>query len=121
PYYPLDIVSEHHQRFFVAEMIREQVFLNTHEEIPYATTVVIVEFSEREEGKWFISADVVVERESQKGILIGKNGAMMKRIGRLARREIERFLDHPVFLELHVKVRDKWREKPEWLKRFGYQ
>ncbi len=121
PYYPLDIVSEQHQRFFVAEMIREQIFLNTHEEIPYATTVDIVEFSEREEGKWFISADVVVERESQKGILIGKHGTMMKRIGGLARQEIERFLDHPVFLDLHVKVRAKWREKAEWLKRFGYQ
>ena len=121
PYYPLDIVSEHHQRFFVAEIIREQVFLNTHEEIPYSTTVDIVEFAEREEGKWFISADLYVERDSQKGILIGKKGAMMKAIGRLARVDIERFLDHPVFLDLHVKVREKWREKPEWLKRLGYQ
>jgi GTP-binding protein Era len=120
PYYPTDIVSEHSERFFVSEIIREKVFLSCREEIPYATTVDIVEFKERTGGKWFISADIVVGRESQKGIVIGKKGAMLKEIGRLARQDAERFLGHTVFLELHVKVREKWREKEEWLKRLGY-
>jgi GTP-binding protein Era len=120
PYYPLDIVSEHSQRFFVAEIIREKIFLHYREEIPYSTTVDIVEFKEREEGKWFISADVVVERDSQKGILIGNKGSMLKKIGQMARKEVEEFLEHPVYLELHVKVRAKWREKDAWLKRLGY-
>jgi GTPase len=120
PYYPTDIVSEHSERFFVSEIIREKIFLSCREEIPYSTTVDIVEFKEREAGKWFVSADVIVERDSQKGIVIGKKGAMLKEIGRLARKEIESFVNHPVFLELHVKVREKWREKDEWLKRLGY-
>ena len=120
PYYPLDIVSEQHQRFFTGEIIREKIFLKCQEEVPYSTTVDIVEFKERESGKWFISADIYVERDSQKGILIGKKGAMLKEIGALARRDIERFLDHPVFLELHVKVREKWRDDPQWLERLGY-
>jgi GTP-binding protein Era len=120
PYYPTDIVSEHSQRFFVSEIIREKIFLMCHEEIPYSTTVDIVEFKEREEGKWFVSADVIVERDSQKGIVIGKKGAMLKEIGRQARQSIEGFVEHPVFLELHVRVREKWREKEEWIKRLGY-
>lgn len=121
PYYPLDILSEQNQRFFVAEMIREKIFMLTHEEVPYAASVEIVDFKEREEGKWFISANVIVERESQKGILIGKGGTRLKQIGRAARADIERHLEYPVFLELHVKVREKWREKEEWVKRFGYE
>jgi GTP-binding protein Era len=120
PFYPLDIVSDHQERFFVGEMIREKIFMKCQEEVPYATTVDIVEFKEREEGKWFISADIYVERDSQKGILIGRKGSMLKEIGLAARREIERFLDHPVFLDLHVKVREKWREDEAWLGRLGY-
>jgi GTPase len=120
PYYPLDIVSEQHQRFFVSEIVREKIFLKCREEIPYSTTVDVVEFKEREEGKWFISADIYVERESQKGILIGKKGAMLKEIGAQARKDMERFLNHPVFLELHVKVREKWRDDEKWLQRLGY-
>ncbi len=118
-YYPLDIVSEHNERFFVAEIVREKIFLKCREEVPYSTTVDIVEFKERDEGKWFISADVYVERDSQKAILIGKKGAMLKNIGQEARSDIERFLDHPVFLELHVKVRG-WRDDEQWLRRLGY-
>lgn len=120
PYYPLDIASEQSERFFVSEIIREKIFLRTHEEIPYSTTVDIQEFKERERGKWFISADIYVERESQKGILIGRQGAKLKEIGRLARKEIEDFLQHPVFLELHVKVREGWRGDDLWLRRLGY-
>ncbi len=121
PLYPTDIVSEQNERFFVAEIIREKVFVKCEEEIPYSTTVDIVEFKERAAGKWFISADVYVERDSQKGILIGKGGSMLKEIGRIARADIEEFLDHPVFLELHVKVREKWRDDPAWLQRLGYR
>jgi GTPase len=121
PYYPLDIVSEQNQRFFVSEIIREKIFLRTQEEIPYSTTVDVVDFKEREAGKWFVSADIYVERDSQKGILIGKKGAMLKEIGLLARREIEQFLEHPVYLELHVKVRENWRGDKTWLTRLGYK
>ncbi len=120
PLYPTDIVSEQNERFFVAEIIREKIFVKCEEEIPYSTTVDIVEFKERGARKWFISADVYVERDSQKGILIGKGGSMLKEIGRIARADIEQFLDHPVFLELHVKVREKWRDDPAWLSRLGY-
>jgi GTP-binding protein Era len=90
------------------------------EEVPYSTTVDVVEFKEREEGKTFVSAEIYVERESQKGILIGKQGAMLKTIGARARRDIEVFLGRPVFLDLHVKVRPQWREDASWLTRLGY-
>jgi len=121
PYYPDDIASDRQQRFFVAEIIREKIFLLTHDEIPYATSVDIADFKEREKGKWFISADIIVERDSQKGIVIGKGGAQLKKIGRQARADIEKFLEYPVFLDLHVKVREGWREKEEWVKRLGYR
>ncbi len=120
PFYPPDIVSEHSERFFVSEIVREKIFQTCHEEVPYATTVEVIEFKERASGKWYVSADITVERDSQKGILIGKKGAMLKEIGLRARRDVETFLGHGVFLELHVKVREKWREKEEWLKRLGY-
>ncbi|HUI64411.1 MAG TPA: GTPase Era [Bacteroidota bacterium] len=131
--YPADIVSEHNERFFVGEIIREKIFITCKEEIPYSTTVEVVEFAEREmQGggpsrgrpsapKWFISADIYVERPSQKGILIGKGGLMLKEIGRLARADIERFLDHRIYLELHVKVREHWREDKGWLQSRGYR
>lgn len=121
PYYPDDVASDRQERFFVAEIIREKIFFLTHDEIPYATSVDIVDFKEREKGKWFISADIIVERDSQKGIVIGKGGTQLKEIGRLARSEIEEFLQNPVFLDLHVKVREGWREKEEWVRRLGYR
>ena len=134
PLYPTDIVSEQNERFFVSEIIREKIFLRCQEEVPYSTTVDIVEFKEREpedapaggaahvrQPKWFISADIYVERDSQKGILIGKRGAMLKEIGALARRDVEKFLNHPVFLELRVKVREGWRDDATWLERLGYK
>ena len=120
PLYPTDIVSDHQERFFVAEIIREKIFMACQDEVPYSTTVDIVEFKERARGKWFISADVYVERDSQKGIMIGKGGTKLREIGSQARRDIETFLQKPVFLELHVKVREGWREQEEWLKRLGY-
>jgi GTP-binding protein Era len=121
PYYPPDIVSGQDERFFVSEIIREKIFEKYKQEIPYSTTVAIAEFKEREEGKTFISADIYVERDSQKGILIGKQGAALKQIGRWARKDIETFLQHTVFLELRVKVRKDWREDKEWLVRLGYK
>ncbi|HCV43948.1 MAG TPA: GTPase Era [Bacteroidetes bacterium] len=121
PFYPLDIVSEQSERFFVAEIIREKIFEKYQQEIPYSTTVDIAEFKEREAGKTFISADIYVERDSQKGILIGKGGEALKQIGRWARKDIETFLHHPVFLEMRVKVRADWREDKAWLARLGYK
>jgi GTPase len=121
PYYPTDIVSDQQERFFVAEIIREKIFQECAEEVPYATSVEVIEFKEQpDKKKWFVSAEIYVERDSQKGILIGKQGSMLKTIGAKSRRDIERFIDHPVFLDLHVKVREKWREDQQWLKRLGY-
>jgi len=121
PFYPLDVLSEHPERFFVGEIIREKIFQKYGQEIPYAAAVDITEFKEREEGKTFICADIYVERESQKGILIGKKGATLKQIGMWARKDIEKHLQHPVFLELHVKVRKAWREDGQALTQLGYR
>ncbi|MGH2567131.1 MAG: GTPase Era [Bacteroidota bacterium] len=120
PFYPTDIVSEHPERFFVAELIRERIFEQFRDEIPYSTAVAIREYREREERKTFIAADIIVERDSQKGILIGNKGEALRHVGQGARREIELFLGRPIFLELLVKVGEKWREDEGWLKRLGY-
>lgn len=120
PYYPTDIVSDQSERFFATEIIREKIFRQFRQEIPYSTTVEIVEFKEREKQKDFISAEVYVERDSQRGILIGKGGQALKEIGEEARKEIEAFLGRGVFLELHVKVQKDWRDDKIWLKRLGY-
>lgn len=120
PLYPPDIVSESPERFFVAELIREAIFRQFHEEVPYSTAVEIAEFKEREVGKTFINADIIVERSSQKGILIGAKGAALKKVGQSSRRSIEQFLQRPVFLELHVKVRERWRDNKGWLRKLGY-
>lgn len=121
PYYDTDIVSDAQERFFVSEIIREKIFEQFKEEIPYSTTVDIVEFKERETGKHFISADIIVERDSQKGILIGKQGAALKKLGSTARAAIEDFLGHAVFLELHVKVKKDWRDDQRLLNKLGYR
>lgn len=121
PYYPLDTVSDQPEKFFVAEMIREQIFHKFRQEIPYSTTVDILEFKEIKGKKDLIRAEIFVERDSQKGILIGKKGAALKEIGELARKEIETFLGRKVFLELYVKVRQKWRDDEAWLNRLGYK
>ena len=108
------------ERFFVAEIIREKVFECYREEIPYSTTVRILAFEEKEGRKDRIEAEICVERDSQKGILIGGKGAALKKVGQLARKDIEELLGRPVFLELRVKVREKWRDSQVWLKRLGY-
>jgi GTP-binding protein Era len=119
-FYPDDIVSNETERFFVSEIIREKIFELYKDEIPYSTEVLIAEFTEKENRKDLIRAEIVVERESQKGIIIGKKGAAIKRLGETARFDIEKFLDRPVFLELRVKVRTKWRSDENMLKSFGY-
>jgi GTP-binding protein Era len=116
--YPDDFVSDRPERFFVAEMVREQLVRQTREELPYATGIVIESY--REEPRLVrIEAAILVERESQKGIVIGKGGAMLKAIGSAARREIETFLGGKVFLGLHVKVREDWRDDPRMLDEVG--
>lgn len=120
PFYPEEMVTEHPERFFVSELIREQIFQQYSEEIPFSTAVVIDEFREQEGRKDFIKARIVVERDSQKKIIIGKKGQAIRRVGQLARQEIESFLQRPVYLELFVAVREKWRKKDVFLKEFGY-
>ncbi len=120
-YYDKEQVSEHPERFFVAEIVREKIFQHFRQEVPYATTVNVTQFLEREAPeKFLIDAEIVVERPSQKGILIGKGGEALKKIGTWARRDIEVFLDKPVFLRLFVKVRDDWRNKDIFLDSYGY-
>jgi GTP-binding protein Era len=116
--YPEDFLSDQPERFFVSEMIREQILRMTREEIPYSTGVVIESFKEGE-PLVRIEASILVERESQKGILIGKGGAMLKAIGSAARREIEAFLGTKVYLGLFVKTREGWREDPRILDEMG--
>jgi GTP-binding protein Era len=118
--YPTEDISDSPERFFVAEIIREQVFNQFSKEVPYASCVVIDEFKEREKGKNYIRALIYVERESQKGILIGKHGAALKKVGADARRQIEEFLGRAVYLELWVKVKPKWRKDKKFLKEIGY-
>jgi len=120
PFYPPDYVTEHPERFFVSEIIREKIFQHYGEEIPYSTAVVIDEFRERKGAKDYIKARIIVEKNSQKGIIIGKDGKALRTVGQLAREEIEAFLGRPVFLELWVAVRENWRKKDVFLREFGY-
>ena len=119
-YFPPDQISDLPQRFFIAETIREQIFLQTKQEVPYSTSVVVEEFIERNKKKWYIRAVVYVERPSQRGVLVGKQGQMIKRIGQLARTDIERFLARSVFLELHVLVKPDWRNDLRKMQDLGY-
>ena len=121
PFYPEDYITDYNERFLAAEAIREKVFEYYGEEIPYSTTIEIEEFKEREKGKNFIRAIIYVERDSQKGIIIGENGKAIKHVGVLAREEIEKQLDRKVYLELWVKVMEKWRKDKSKLRRLGYK
>jgi len=121
-FFPEDMVTDLPERFLAAELIREKVFHLTREEIPYATAVAIEEFKEREEKNLVvIRATIQVERETQKGILIGEKGKRLKEIGQLAREEMEALLGVRVFLELWVKVEKNWRDDPFALRRLGFQ
>lgn len=115
-----DAASDQTDRFFVGEFIRESVFKQFTEEVPYATEVMITEFKENTEGKWYIGADIIVERDNQKAIIIGAKGAALKKIGETARATIEEYLGHPVYLELYVKVRSDWRNDKAQLSSMGY-
>ncbi len=120
PYYPKDQLSEQPERFFIAEIVREAVFNQFRDEVPYATQVVVVTYEERDGRKDFVACDIVVERDSQKAILIGKGGAALKRLGQAAREEIEAFLGRGVYLQLFVKTRADWRDKEGHLREYGF-
>ena len=121
PFYPKDMISEHPERFFVAEIIREKVFEQFREEVPYSTQVNLTTYEERDDEKDFIDAEIVVNKKSQKGILIGKGGRALKKLGTAARKDIEEFVGSPVYLQLHVKVRENWRDKDTFLRSYGYR
>lgn len=121
-YFPDDILTDLPERFIVAEIIREKVFRLTRDEVPYSVAVEVETFKERPDGGLIsIAAVINVERDSQKGIVIGKKGDMLKKIGMQARREIEQLLDSKVFLELFVRVRKDWSENRRMLKELGYE
>ncbi len=119
PFYEGDDMSDMPTKFFVSEMIREKIFLLYGDEIPYHTTVLVQEFKEKT-TLIKIAADIIVQRETQKGIVLGEGGSMIKRLGTDARKDIEEFLGRKVFLELFVKVKPKWRDNEMQLKEYGY-
>ena len=121
PFYPKDQVSEHPERFFAAEIVREKVFQQFRDEIPYSVQVNVVAFERQEGRKTLIDAEIVVSKDSQKGILIGQGGRAVKQVGAAARADIEPLLGEGVYLQLHVKVREDWRERPAMLRSYGYQ
>ena len=119
PFYHGDNVSDLPVKFFVGELIREKIFLLYGEEIPYHATVLVQEFKEKS-TLIKIGAEIIVQRETQKGIILGEGGKMIKQLGTMARKEIEEFLGSKIFLELFVKVRPKWRDNEKQLKEYGY-
>ncbi|MCX7994305.1 MAG: GTPase Era [candidate division WOR-3 bacterium] len=118
--YESDQISDQPERFFVGELIREKLFLHLKKEVPYATCVIIEEFKEQEGRKVYIRATIYVEKNTQKQILIGRDGRFLKKIGTEARKDIENFLGRDVYLDLWVKVKEKWRKDPIFLKELGY-
>lgn len=119
PFFGKDALTDKPARFFVTEIIREKILLNYDKEIPYSVEVIVEKFEEKE-NSIHIMAVIYVERDSQKGIIIGKGGSMIKRVGIEARKDIEKFFDKRVYLEIFVKVEDNWRNKENKLKAFGY-
>lgn len=120
-YYPEDQVTDHPERFIIGELIREKVLQLTHEEIPHSIAVVIENIEKRESNAIFIQAIIVTERSTQKGILIGKQGSMLKNIGKSARKDIESLLGTKVYLELWIKVQKDWRNKQTQLREYGFR
>ena len=119
PYFPEDEYTDRTERFFASEILREKIFLNYEEEVPYSTEVAIESFKEAEDIIR-ISATIYIERDSQKGIIIGKGGSAIKKVGMDARKDMESFFRKKVFLETHVKVADNWRKQSARLRQFGY-
>ncbi len=120
-YFPPDMIGDRSPEFHLSEFIREQALLQLRQEVPHAVAVTIEQMEPRPRGLLYIEAFLIVERSGQKQIVIGENGARLKEIGQKARTEIEEFLGRKVYLDLRVKVRDKWRESDSWVKRLGYQ
>jgi GTP-binding protein Era len=120
PFYDTESLSDLPTRFFVSELIREKIYSLFQEELPYHSTVLVREYKEAT-GLVKISADIIVQRETQKAIIIGNKGSMIKKLGILARTDIEAFIGQKVFLELFVKVRPKWRDQDLYLREYGYQ
>ena len=119
-YFPADQVTDQQVRFLAAEIIREKALMSLQQEVPHSIAVMVDEFIERSDKLTYISATIYVERESQKGIVLGRNGAKIKSIGQKARPEIEAMIETKVYLELWVKVWEKWRRREGMLRRLGY-
>ncbi|MDN4754116.1 GTPase Era [Porphyromonadaceae bacterium W3.11] len=120
PFFEADAFTDRPARFFVSEIIREKIFLYYQQEVPYSTEVVVEEFKDTD-NLLRISATIIVERESQKGIIIGARGAAIKKLGTMARHDLERFFEKKIYLQLFVKVEKEWRNKDALLKNFGYK
>ncbi|GAB3177874.1 GTPase Era [Telluribacter humicola] len=119
PYFDTEELTDKPERFFASEIIREKIFLNYRQEIPYSSEVIITEFKERDDII-VIRAEIIVERATQKGILIGEKGSMLKKVGVQARKDLEAFFDKKVFLEQYVRVEPDWRSKENKLRQYGY-
>jgi GTPase len=119
PLYPADYVTDQPERFFIGEIIREQVLQLTHDELPFSTAVIVDRIEAAEDGITNVYCTIVVDRESQKPIVIGRAGSMIKQIGTAARAELERYLQARVFLDLHVKVKSEWRDDERLLDEMG--
>jgi GTP-binding protein Era len=119
-YYDPELLSTQPERFFVSEIIRENIFKSYSDEIPYSCEVNIVDFKEREFDKWFISAEIIVEKQTQKIIIIGSKGEKLKKVMEHSRHQIEEHLQVPTYIEVFVKVREKWRDNANFLRSFGY-
>jgi len=120
-YYSDDLVTDQMERFMVSEIIREKIVKNTSEEIPHSVAVEVTSWTEKRDGLLVIGANIYVEREGQKGIIIGSGGKMLKQIGTMARVDIEKLMDAKIFLELRVKVKKGWRDDTKMLNELGYR
>lgn len=120
-YFPKDMITDQPERLIVAEIVREKLFLETRDEIPHSVAVEVEEMKTRKDGRIYIRCTIFCERDSQKGIIIGKSGALLKKVGADARKDIERLLATNVYLELWVKVKKDWRNKSEMLSELGYK
>ncbi|WP_047999820.1 GTPase Era [Lactiplantibacillus herbarum] len=120
-YYPSDQITDHPERFIISELIREKVLDLTRQEVPHSTAVVIDSIKRQDEEKIHVQATIIIERSSQKGIIIGKGGSMLKKIGSMARRDIELLLGDKVYLELWVKVQENWKDRQDLLASYGYR
>ncbi len=119
--FPDGMITDQPERQVLAEIVREKLLLNLEQEIPHGTAVVIEKFQEREDGVLEVEAVIYCEKESHKGIIIGKQGAMLKKISTQARQDMERFLAARVYLSTWVKVKSNWRDNPNWIRGFGYE